>query len=92
MSVIKSVVMVVMASQTLLKRTAAERMRKVGMGIGLMMMSGVLALLGIIGGICSIFFALADISRFVYPFLIAGGISLLFAVIIGIEGRKLLKK
>lgn len=80
-----------MASQALAQRKIAKRMRAIGTGIGLMVISGALGLFGIVGGICSIFFALAHVSKFIYPSLIAGGISFLLALLIGIEGRKFLR-
>lgn len=92
MTLLRNILVAAMASHVLLKRTYAQRVRNIGAGVGLMMISGALGLLGIIGGIFSIFFALANVSQFVYPALIAGGISLLLAIVIGIEGKKILKR
>lgn len=91
MIAVRKIVLALVASKILMQRQLAQRARRVGVGIGLCMIGGVLALLGIIGGIFSIFFALAHVQEFVYPSLVAGGISLLLAILFCIEGKKLLK-
>lgn len=88
---IRKIILALAASNIIAQRKIAERVRSVGFGIGLFIISGVLGSLGIIGGIFSIFFALAHVQGFIYPSLIAGAISLLFGILIGIEGKKFLK-
>ena len=91
MNLFRTVFLATAASRIIAQRKIAERVRGIGIGIGLFMMSGVLGLLGLIGVIFSIFFALAHVHGFAYPALIAGGISLLVALVIGIEGKKSLR-
>lgn len=88
---IRKLFLAAIASNIIAQRKIAERVRGMGIGIGLSIVSGVLGLLGIIGGIFSIFFALAHVQGFIYPSLIAGGISLLFAILIGIEAKRFLR-
>lgn len=88
---IQKIVLGFIASQIIAQRNIFWRLRTAGIGIGFLIMSGLLGFLGIIGGIFSVFFALADVSRFVYPSLIAGGVSLLIALLLGIEGKRLLR-
>lgn len=88
---IQKIILGFIASQILAQRNMLERLRTAGIGVGLLLISGLLGFLGIVGGVFSIFFALADVSRFVYPSLIAGGISLLIAIVLGIEGKRLLR-
>ena len=88
---IRNILVAAAASKIIAQRKIVERLRGIGIGIGLFVISGVLVLLGIIGGIFSIFFALAHVQGFIYPSLIAGGISLLVGIILGLEGKKLVK-
>ncbi|HSX25059.1 MAG TPA: phage holin family protein [Candidatus Andersenbacteria bacterium] len=92
MMLFRKMVVAAAASQIIAQRKIGERLRAIGIAIGLFIISGVLGLVGIIGGIFSIFFALAHVQGFIWPALIAGGISILVAIIIGIEGKKLLTK
>ncbi len=88
---VRKIVLALAASKILAQRQLAQRARRVGLGIGLCIISGLLGLLGIVGGIFSIFFALAHVEGFTYPALIAGGISFLVAILLGIEGKRLLR-
>lgn len=90
MIAVRKIVLALAASRIIAQRQLARRARRIGVGIGLCIISGLLGLLGIVGGIFSIFFALAHVEGFIYPSLIAGGISLLIALLIGIEGKRLL--
>lgn len=91
MALVRKMVLLGVASKILAQRKIAERMRSIALGIGLLVMSGVLVLLGVIGGIFTIFFALAHVQNFVYPALMAGGISVLIGMLIGIEGMRVLR-
>ncbi|OGY32345.1 MAG: hypothetical protein A3C02_04360 [Candidatus Andersenbacteria bacterium RIFCSPHIGHO2_02_FULL_45_11] len=91
MIAVRKIVLALAASKIIAQRQLAQRARNVGIGIGLCIIGGLLGLLGIVGGIFSIFFALANVQEFIYPSLIAGGISLLIALLIGIEGKRMLK-
>ncbi len=91
MMAIRNIVVAAAASKIIAQRKIVERLRGIGIGIGLFVLSGALVLLGIIGGIFSIFFALAHVQGFIYPSLIAGGISLLVGIVLGLEGKKLVR-
>lgn len=88
---IQKIVLGFIASQIIAQRNIFGRLRTVGIGVGFLIMSGLLGFFGILGGIFSIFFALADVSRFIYPSLIAGGVSLLVAILLAAEGKRLLR-
>lgn len=61
------------------------------LGVGLMIMSGYFVSLAVVVGLISMFFALAHISNLVTPSLITSGVIVLIAILIGIQGRLLLK-
>jgi hypothetical protein len=89
---VRNLVTVALISKTIIQKKAALRIKRIAAGIALLITSWILGIIGIVGGIGSLFFALSHITRFAYASAITGGISILIAIVITIEGIRLLKK
>lgn len=90
MTVIRKMLLAAVASKIVAQRTIIARARGIAIGIALLIASGVLGLLGLIGVIFSIFFAIAHVQGYAYPALITGAISVLIALVIGVEAKRLM--
>jgi hypothetical protein len=66
------------------------RMKNVVSGIGLMLVSGFFVLLAVVFGLMSMFFALADMDHLIAPSLITGGVIILIAILVAIEGKRVM--
>ncbi len=68
------------------------RIKKAAAGVGLMIASGFFFLLALVFGLMSMFFALADLNQFIAPSLITGGVIILVAILIAIQGKRIMYK
>lgn len=75
----------------LLKEKIVYQIHRTFIGFGLLIASWALGLLGLVGVLGSIFFAIAKIPLFTQAAAITGGISILIAIIVAIEGVHMLR-
>lgn len=66
--------------------------RKLGISISLWLLAFALGWFGILFVLAAIFFALADIDMWIIPAVVTGGVSLLAALLVLIQGATTLKR
>lgn len=67
-----------------------RRIMSVVSAIGLMIVSMFFVMLAIVFGLMSMFFALADMDSFIAPSLITAGVTILIAILTGMESRRVM--